>query len=81
MNFKKRNELKGGCTMIMETASRERRIFSRVKFEQSCPDCGSIMREVERIDENGISFIWYNCSRMDCGGHWLERRVAAIRDY
>jgi hypothetical protein len=66
--------------MIAEKVNRGM-MFSGVGIEQSCPDCGSTMKEVERIDENGCAFIWYKCTETDCGGHGLERRVAAIRDY
>jgi hypothetical protein len=67
--------------MIAEKTNNGRRMFSGIATEKSCPDCRSVLREVERINENDISFIWYKCSRAECGGHWIERRVAAIRDY
>lgn len=43
--------------------------------KQLCPDCRSIMAEVDRVTENGTSFIWYECTREGCGGQWLEKRA------
>jgi hypothetical protein len=62
-------------------ATLERMRFIGVGSDYACPDCGGAMVEVERINENGCSFIWYKCIEIDCGGQWLEKRVAAIRDY
>jgi hypothetical protein len=39
----------------------------------TCPECGAPMTEVERVRENGFFFIWYECSRQNCNGQWLER--------
>lgn len=65
--------------MIAEKTSDRRTMFSGVATEKLCPDCRSILREVGRVNENNISFIWYECSKTECGGHWLERRIAAIK--
>jgi hypothetical protein len=40
-----------------------------------CPQCHSTMNEVERINENGFSFVWYECTRAGCDGQWLEKRT------
>jgi hypothetical protein len=55
--------------------------FSGARHGYTCPDCGSTMIEVEQSDENGFVFIWYKCVEIDCEGHWLEKRFAAIRDF
>jgi hypothetical protein len=39
----------------------------------SCPECKSQMKEAERREENGSIFIWFECSRPDCRGQWLQR--------
>ena len=39
----------------------------------SCPECKSQMKEAERREENGSLFIWFECSRPDCRGQWLQR--------
>ncbi len=38
-----------------------------------CPDCGTMMSEVERVIENNIVYVWYECTRTDCDGQWLQR--------
>ena len=39
----------------------------------ACPNCGHMMAEVDRHKENGDLFVWYECSRNDCDGQWLQR--------
>ena len=41
--------------------------------QQFCPECGAVMIEADRITENGDIFIWYDCSKNDCNGSWLEK--------
>jgi hypothetical protein len=67
--------------MIAEKTKYGQGMFSGAKIEHSCPDCGGVLREVERTNENDVSFFWYKCSRPDCSGGWLEKRIAAIKDY
>lgn len=45
---------------------------------QFCPECGSRMTEVERRREIGELFVWYDCSRKDCDGHWLQKISSGI---
>jgi len=40
----------------------------------SCPECGDKMREVDRCNESGEEFIWYECCRGNCDGQWLRRK-------
>ena len=40
-----------------------------------CPDCGSSMTEVDKVNEDGFAYIWYECSQIDCDGQWLEKKV------
>jgi len=47
--------------------------FSRAKYERICPECGSQMTQVDRINENGVIFAWYKCSQNNCTGQWLEK--------
>ncbi|MBN2018861.1 MAG: hypothetical protein JW749_01405 [Sedimentisphaerales bacterium] len=44
-------------------------------FVHHCPECGDRMVEVERINENGFLFVWYECARAGCSGQWLEKRL------
>jgi hypothetical protein len=41
-----------------------------------CPECGGRMAEVERVNENGFSFVWYECMMANCDGQWLEKKAA-----
>jgi DNA-directed RNA polymerase subunit M/transcription elongation factor TFIIS len=41
--------------------------------QQFCPECGAIMIEADRINENGTIYIWYDCSGSDCNGSWLKK--------
>ena len=38
-----------------------------------CPECGCPMTEVERANENGYTFVWYECGQSNCNGQWLEK--------
>jgi hypothetical protein len=46
-----------------------------------CPECGGPMLEVERTREKRLLFILHRCVEAECGGRWLEKAVAAIKDY
>ena len=41
--------------------------------QQFCPECGAAMVEAERLSENGVIYIWYECSKNDCNGSWLKK--------
>ena len=41
-----------------------------------CSECGSAMAEVDRVNEDGFTFIWYRCVRIGCEEQWLEKRAA-----
>ena len=42
-----------------------------------CPECKSIMSEVDRVTEHGVSFIWYECTQEGCNGQWLDKMEVA----
>jgi predicted RNA-binding Zn-ribbon protein involved in translation (DUF1610 family) len=42
-----------------------------------CPECGDSMVAVDQCKENGASFTWYDCTRDDCDGQWLEKEILA----
>ena len=49
-----------------------------VKHPQSqklglCPECGANMVEVGRRSEGGVLFVWYECSKNNCDGQWLQK--------
>lgn len=46
-----------------------------VDAERPCPECGALMVEFDRLEEDGALFIWYSCTREDCTGQWLAKRV------
>ena len=49
-----------------------------VKHSQSqkqvfCTVCGAHMVEVDRRSEDGVLFVWYECSKNNCDGQWLQK--------
>lgn len=54
---------------------------SETMNKRPCPGCGGAMAEVERVNENGFLFVWYECMQADCGGQWLEKKAANIKGY
>lgn len=46
-----------------------------VDLERLCPECGAPMVEFDRLEEDGAVFIWYSCTREECTGQWLAKRV------
>jgi len=52
--------------------------LERVDMERLCPECGAMMVEFDRLTEDGAVFIWYACTREDCTGQWLSKKVARM---
>lgn len=40
---------------------------------QYCPQCGQPMKEVDRVNENGSTYVWYDCQSSDCMGSLLRK--------
>lgn len=38
-----------------------------------CPQCGLEMMEVNRSNEDGWLFVWYQCPDVKCDGQWLQK--------
>ena len=53
--------------------------YSEVFKKHLCPECGGVMSEVARVNENGFAFIWYECVQDSCDGQWLEKLTAGAR--
>lgn len=51
----------------------------RVEEERLCPECGAAMVEFDRLTEDGAVFIWYACTRDECTGQWLSKKVLRMR--
>ncbi len=47
--------------------------FRQVCDQKRCPECDEKMMEVERCAENGALFVWYECSKDNCDGQWLQK--------
>ena len=45
--------------------------------QRVCPKCGSKMAEVDRVVENGFSYVWYECMGAGCNEQFLDKRRAA----
>lgn len=48
---------------------------SGTESKRFCSECGSAMTEVDRVNEDGFTFIWYRCLRVGCKEQWLEKRA------
>lgn len=48
---------------------------SETESKRICFECGSAMAEVDRVNEDGFTFIWYRCLRIGCKEQWLEKRA------
>jgi hypothetical protein len=53
----------------------------QVDVERLCPECGAPMTEFDRLTEDGAVFIWYACTRDDCTGQWLSKKVLRMRSF
>jgi len=49
--------------------------------ERLCPECGAPMAEFDRLTEDGAVFIWYACTREECTGQWLSKKVLRMRSF
>ena len=45
----------------------------RERQGKSCPECGSEMKQVERLSEGNSVFTWYECGQAHCDGKWLQK--------
>jgi len=54
------------------------KVFVKEKSSRICPDCGSSMTEVDRVNENGFAYVWYECEQTECDGQWLEKRAIRL---
>lgn len=66
-------ELPNTSSMVRERTEEE--------AERLCPECGAAMVEFDRLTENGAVFIWYACTREDCTGQWLSKKVLRMRSF
>ena len=53
--------------------------FRQTVNQKSCPQCGARMTEVDRCCENGKVFIWYQCTKNECEGQWLQKEFVSLR--
>ncbi len=43
-----------------------------------CPQCGGRMRELERLKEGTITYVWFECVRAECDGQWMQSYIGLI---
>ncbi len=69
------NKDTGGIVMELHTQPLETESINTMSslVKQYCPECGSAMNEVDRVNENGSVYVWYDCSRSGCNGSWLKK--------
>ena len=39
-----------------------------------CPECGAVMDQVDQLKEGYNIFTWFECSKDDCNGQWLQKQ-------
>ena len=39
-----------------------------------CPECGSQMDEMGRLNEGDGAYVWLQCGKGGCGGQWLQKK-------
>ena len=66
--------------MAMENSDRLIAKFQQAQNQKVCPKCGARMVEVDRRSEGGALFVWYECSRNNCDGQWLQKISEEHRD-
>ncbi len=47
--------------------------IKHVKNKRFCPECDEEMKEVDRCNESGVLFVWYECGKDNCDGQWLQK--------
>ncbi len=52
--------------------------FQQTQIERFCPECNAQMMEVDRRNENQALYVWYECSRNNCDGQWLQKMPVSI---
>jgi hypothetical protein len=48
--------------------------FRRAEEFGQCPECGATMTEKDRLAEGRNIYIWFECSRSDCYGQWMQKK-------
>jgi predicted RNA-binding Zn-ribbon protein involved in translation (DUF1610 family) len=67
------SRLKGVHEMITERLNGFPTKSRQTLNERHCPECGAQMIEVDRHNENGALYVWYECRRDGCDGQWLQK--------
>ena len=59
--------------MATESSGKLKAKFQQAQEQKFCPECGAHMVKVDRRNEDGALFVWYECSRDNCDGQWLQK--------
>lgn len=59
--------------MATESSDKLTTKFQQAQEQNSCPECGTRMVKVDHRSEGGTLFVWYECSRENCDGQWLQK--------
>ena len=52
--------------------------LQRAIISRRCPQCGSRMKELHRLEESGLTYVWYRCSERNCDGQWMRTYVGFV---
>jgi predicted RNA-binding Zn-ribbon protein involved in translation (DUF1610 family) len=50
-------------------------------YRKLCPECGEQMVEVDRVTENNLTYVWFECSSDNCNGQWLQSYCSSLQKY
>ena len=59
--------------MATESSDKLTAKFQQAQEQKFCPECGAHMVKIDRRNEDGTLFVWYECSKDNCGGQWLQK--------
>ena len=61
--------------MMEALITTEKKELFEVLNNHLCPTCKKeVMVPVDRVQENGVLFVWYECKDNTCGGQWLDKK-------
>ena len=55
----------------MKTSRLKISLFNAANYRH-CPQCGGVMKEVEKRKEGLTTYVWLECVKANCDGQWLR---------
>lgn len=67
--------------MVFESRNSAFAALHRAQTRKLCSECNTPMALIDRCHENGTLFLWYQCTRKNCAGQWLQKIDLRFNDY